>query len=247
MNILRTPPAGFPGEDMSLQWGSEFIYETDYVRYGRTTGSDAITVVPDIAYRVCSEVDWGPEEKYVDSSAGKIGEELLDERQKQAIETAKEIAARRASHDPTLDNFVNLRKLALDNNDQIYICESEEGGRLQSSKPAAAVRDAHGLGIIDFATATLGYYGLFKFNARDIDEFLPPELAGVANSYMTIDEPRVVVGPNGEYDYQIAKLMLFRVESDLDYPLDQLDRTVRIVTVEEDGSETINIYDPDKD
>ncbi len=246
MNITSTPPESFPGKEFSQQWGDESIYEIDHVQYAHTTGVGETIVIPDIEYRAVAEVTWGSETEYIDGGAAKIGEALLDEDQRQAIEKAKEIEQRRAAEDPTVSNFVGLRQVRYDNNGQLYICMPKEGGRLQSSDPFAVARSVEKLGIIDFATATLGYYGFFKFNAADIGEFVPVELKDKANAYVMIDDPRVIVGVNGEYDYQIVKMLLLDVETDLEFPLDQLDRTERIVIVEEDGTETVKIYNPGK-
>lgn len=245
MNITSTIPESFPGAEFSLQWGEECIYGEHYLRYGHGTSSDELQVFPDIGYRAFSAMDWGDEVKYIEGPAGKVGEAILDEGQQRAIEIAKQIKARREQQDPTLESFVSLRKVGIDNNGQLFIYTPEEGARLQGDKPFAAVKEAKQLGIIDFATATQGYYGIFKFEASDIDHFVPDEILGEANAYYSVDEPRVVVSEDGEHDYQIAKFMLLKVESDLDYPLNLLDRTVRIITVEEDGTETVSVYDPD--
>lgn len=247
MNITDTLPEAFPGKDLSTKWGGEYIYELSHVRYGRTTDTDEIITIPDIEYRAFAEMAYGLSDRYIDSGAGKIGEEVLTSGQLRAIKIAGQIETRRQAEDPTLDNFVSLRKIKLDNNEQMYICSPREGASLDSDVPFAAVGSAKKLGIIDFATAVQGYYGFFKYNARDIDEFIPEELAGQANAYSIIDEPRIVVGANGERDYQIVKILLLDVDSDLDFNLKLLDRTVRIIRVDNDGTETVTTFDPDKE
>lgn len=247
MNFLDKPPENFPGKEFGLEWGTpdmrEYIYEINYVDYATTTSGQQL-VIPDIWYRALAEADAGLYgHPYVDSAAGKVGVDLLTEPQQEALRIADSIEQKRKDESPERNSFAGTRELKRDNNGVLYITRTDEGARLQDSEPFAAVSQAQVLGYIDFATTTRGYYGFFKYDKADLEAFTPNELAG-ANAYMIIDEPRVVVGKNGEHDYQIARVMLLDAQADLDFPLDQLDRTSRIVVVEEDGTETVHVYNP---
>lgn len=235
MNLIDDYPEHFPGKEFSLQWGTpedpEYIYEINYVDYATTTSGQTLAI-PDIWYRSLAEVDisiWG--HPYTDSGAGKIGIELLTDSQQKALETAAHIDELRRSESPERNTFAGIREVKRDRNGALYITSTEEGARLQDDEPIGAVSNAKTLGVIDFATATRGYYGYFKYDKADLEAFIPEELAGV-NAYMVIDNPRVVVGENGEHDFQIARIMLLNAQLDLDSPVGLLDRTVRIITVE---------------
>ena len=247
MNLIDSYPEHFPGKEFALQWGTpenpEHIYEINYVDYCTTT-SGQVLAIPDIWYRALTEVDasfW--KHPYIDSGAGRIGIELLTDSQRKALEIATQIDELRKDENPERNTFAGIREVKRDRNGALYITSTEEGSRLQGDEPFAAVSKAEVMGVIDFATTVRGYYGFFKYDKADLDAFIPTELAG-ANAYMVIDEPRVVVGINGEHDFQIARIMLLDAQSDLDFPVSLLDRTVRIVTVEEDGTETVHVYDP---
>jgi len=247
MNLIDAYPEHFPGKEFSLRWGTEenpeYIYEIDYVDYATTT-SGQVLAIPDIWYRALTEVDvtqW--RHPYIDSAAGKVGIELLTDSQLKALEIATHIDTLQKEESPERNTFAGIREIKRDRNGVLYITGTEEGARLQDDEPFAAVSKAKVLGFIDFATTTRGYHGFFKYDKADLEAFIPDELVG-ANAYMMIDEPRVVVGKNCEHDFQIARVMLLDAQSDLDFSLSSLDRTLRIITVEEDGTETVHVYDP---
>lgn len=232
MNITNQIPEHFPGKEFSRQWGREYIYEIDWIRVGTTT-SDSQLVVPAIEYRAFAELNtefW--KAPYLDCAAGKIGEGLLNEGQRQAVQIAAGIEKQIKNDDPELNTFASLREVKLDRNGLLYVTTTEEGSRLQGDEPFAAVRNVKALGVVDFATSVRGYYGFFKYDKADLSAFVPDDLLDIANGYAWIDEPRVVVGPNGEHDYQVARMMLLQVETDLDFPLESIDTSLPDIIVE---------------
>ncbi|MEK7059307.1 MAG: hypothetical protein AAB971_00945 [Patescibacteria group bacterium] len=236
MYLSDQPNEHFPGKELSLQWGegqhAEYIYEIGWLKHGVTTSGDRV-ILPDIEYRTYAE--WPkrdePGIEYVDGGAGKIGEHLLTDGQREAIEKARQIEVQKDEESPDVNTFASMRELAVAKNDVVYARAPEEGMRLHEDEPFCAVKSLRRLGVVDFATAVGGYYGFFKYEQADLDAFVPDELKGIANAFTFVDEPRVVVGPNGEHNYQIARIMLFEAEADLDYPSEQLEPRRPILVV----------------
>lgn len=242
MNFVHEIPKEFPGEEFALRWdydngGGEFIYEVNGIRYGNTTSGEAFGL-PKVQYWALSEIDFDMPngEKYIDSPAAKVGYEILDESQLAAVGVAKAIEAQIKEQDPSRNTFAHLREVRISEDGLVYVTQTEEGAMLQPDEPLAAVEAIRSLGVVDFATSTRGYYGFFKYDKADLGAFIPDEIANEVNAYAVIDDPRIVTSVDGEsgYDYQIAKLMLFNVKTDLDYPAETIEPTkIRFITAED--------------
>jgi hypothetical protein len=218
-----TIPRDFPGKEFAIQAGTppyeEYVYELDYIRYGRTTTGQTV-VVPDISYRAFAEMgSTFQDAPYADALAPKIGEELLDDSQKNAIAIADTIKEKRDAQDPSLNSsFAHLREMAIDKSGLLYIASSEEGAKLHDKEPFAAVMLVRSLCMVDFATEIFGQHVFFKYDQADVRAFVPEHLRNTANAYVCADMPRIVMDSEGEYTHHIAKFMLFNVMSDMGFP-----------------------------
>jgi hypothetical protein len=152
------------------------------------------------------------------SQVESIAEIQLTHPQREAITTAAELQRTRKNQTSELAAFASLRKVNVAANGLLYICTAEIGNGLDKNTPYAAVKSVSHVGDIDFATATQRYYGLFQYNQPDIGAFVPDPLrAAKPNAYSFLDQQYVHM-THGR-GYQIARLRLFNVEADLEYPL----------------------------
>lgn len=229
MSIPDNIPEYFPGKEFAtdVSWGrwENYLYERCWLRHAHTTNGQQIAL-PLIEYRFAG---WSkdPEDSFgVDESAYRITYDLLDDSQKAAIAKARRLGALRRSEDPNRNTFAGLRALGITKDRLIYTCAPEEGQVLHNDVPFCAVKSLDVLGIVDFATETWGYYGFFEYDQADMDAFVPPALYGQANAYLFIDDKRIVIDSNGKDDIHIAKVMLLRVESDLDFPIERYRQNV---------------------
>lgn len=218
-------PENFPGTDLAMSWTDRYhhtgyLYEVNHVYYAKTTSGDQV-LLPYIEYRsliFVTRAIWGSD--YLDSRIARISEALLTAEQQQAVVTAASIENRRNNDDPTLSDFTPIREIEQGEDGLLYVGTPDAEGDFE---PFAAVKSLQRLGNSYFANAVEGYYGIFNYNEADIPAFIPSRIANNVNAYKVIDTPRIIIGENDERNFQIARIMLFNVTIDLDYPTESFD------------------------
>lgn len=243
--------------EYGFRW-SERIYEQVDLKYAQTTNRDTV-ILPNISYPNFSEFTRPPRPrgflagmKHVvrerrdmrDAKAGNfdpslkvyfsdlagLPESTLSKSQLRAITRAAQLQKMRENGDPLVTSFSFLRRMDADEAGLLYVAAEREGNGMDTLTPAAAVKSATFIGDIDFATATQGYPGCFRYHQSDIDSFIPDDMRAVTenpddtealpNAYVFMNAGRNVTTDQG--DYQLTRLRLFNVQTDMEFPLTSL-------------------------
>lgn len=215
-------PPHYPGDEFTrpnTQNGvTSKFYELYRVEYVRTT-SGQIIVLPRIEHRAFAEAsDIGAS---YDCDESFIPQAHLSDTQSQAIEIAKRLKSRRDQELP-VNTFPFLRKLAVDSDGLLQICESREDVGIDLNEPALPVSSATALADIDVATAVYGYH-VHRYAQADLNEFIPEELVGRANAYIftiTGEGNEWLAVDRGDYrtpEYRVGRIRLFEAVADIHF------------------------------